>query len=185
MSKRRESDQPSFNDNENPLLRLYLRKGTKGENYIDGEQFAAGEKLRQDFERAMLAPKVTIAYQEPASSGSRHWQMSDNHVARLSDSTLTARDHVHDALDAVGPELAGILYTVICLASGLEQAERRLALPPRSGKAVLALALTRLARHYGLKRRPQSSAKSKWPAWQMAGARPNIMPPATPPSHPL
>ena len=42
------------------------------------------------------------------------------------------------------------LVEVCCLAAGIEQAERMLELPQRSGKAVLALALTALARHYGL-----------------------------------
>ena len=39
-----------------------------------------------------------------------------------------------------------------CLSAGLEQAERLLNLPQRSGKAVLGLGLTALARHYGLLR---------------------------------
>ena len=54
------------------------------------------------------------------------------------------------ALEAVGPELASMLAQVCCLSAGLEQAERLLNLPQRSGKAVLGLALTALARHYGL-----------------------------------
>ena len=128
MAKPAAATTPGFNDNENPLLRLFLRKGKDGETYIDADQFAAGELLRRDFERAMLAPRVTMPYQEPATSGGRHWSSSDNHIARLSDSALHARQKVHTALDAVGPELAGILFHVVCLAAGLEHAERRLAL---------------------------------------------------------
>jgi hypothetical protein len=164
---------PGFNDNENPLLRLFLRQGRNGSPYIDAEQFAAGEKLRCDFESAHLSPRITASYEPQIGAGARHWQLSDNHIERLSDHALAARERFHQALDAVGPELSGILYIVICMASGLEQAEARLALPPRSGKAVLALALTRLARHYGLK---QSARKGLLSAWQIPDARPVIPP---------
>jgi Domain of unknown function (DUF6456) len=174
------NSEPGFNDNENPLLRLFLRKGRKGETFIDAEQFAAGEKLRRDFERAMLAPRVTPAYEEGAGKGGHHVRISDNHIARLSDSALVARDRVHAALDNVGPELAGILYAVVCLASGLEHAERRLALPTRSGKAVLALALTRLARHYGIKVRTRGYLSLTSKPWHLPDYRPTIPPPMLP-----
>jgi Domain of unknown function (DUF6456) len=96
-------------------------------------------------------------------------------MALMSDGALIAREKFHFALAEVGPELSGILYSVVCLASGLEQAELRLALPPRSGKAVLALALTRLARHYGLKRHPAKSGRTATD-WHLADYRPAIMP---------
>ena len=46
----------------------------------------------------------------------------------------------------------------------MEQAERLLNLPPRSGKAVLGLALTSLARHYGLLKsgQPVTGAIGQW-----------------------
>jgi hypothetical protein len=163
---------PGFNDNENPLLRLYLRKGKGGETYIDAQQLAAGERLRADFERAMLAPSVTFSYNEPVSRSGP--QSQSNQVERLSDGALMARDRVHEALQAVGPELSGILYDVVCLAAGLEHAERRLNIPVRSGKVVLSLALTRLARHYGLKRDPKPEAGSTPAVWHLPDYRPSI-----------
>jgi hypothetical protein len=45
------------------------------------------------------------------------------------------------ALMAVGPEVSGI---------GLEEAEKTNGWPSRAGKVVLQIALTRLAKHYGL-----------------------------------
>ncbi len=60
---------------------------------------------------------------------------------------------------------------------GLEQAERMLNLPQRSGKAVLALGLTRLARHYRLLKAPERSSESRNIAhWALADFRPRIMP---------
>jgi hypothetical protein len=151
------SSLPSFNESESPVMRLYLRKDAKGKSFLTQSQFHAAEKLRADFERSRLSPRVVASYREGVSGGSKHWQMSDNHLANITDATLDARKRVHAAFDAVGPELGGILYFVCCLAGGMEEAERRLTMPARSGKAVLALALTRLARHYGLEKptRPQ------------------------------
>jgi len=68
----------------------------------------------------------------------------------VSDNAVAARTRVHRALAAVGPELAGILLDVCCLDVGLEAAERAQRWPQRAGKVVLQLALTGLARHYGL-----------------------------------
>jgi Domain of unknown function (DUF6456) len=57
---------------------------------------------------------------------------------------------VRQALAAVGPELCGILIDVCCHEKGIEDTEREIGWPVRSGRIVLQLALERLARHYGL-----------------------------------
>lgn len=173
-----ETKLPEFNESESPLMRLFLRKGTMGKTYIDGQQFLAGEKLRSDFERAHLAQRITGAYAEPTGSGGRHWQMSDNSIAKLSDNAIAARQRLHQAFAAVGPELSGVLYQVCCIAAGFEQAERVLALPPRSGKAVLALGLTRLARHYGLIKTHRPQKQDSIAHWATDDYRPSIPPPA-------
>ena len=174
---------PEFNDSESPLARLFLRKDSYGKTYIDGPQFLAGEKLRGDFERAHLAQRVTSSYSESGGSGGRHWQMSDNSIAKLTDNAIAARQRLHHAFAAVGPELSGILYQVCCMAGGFEQAERVLALPARSGKAVLALALTRLARHYGLIKIHQPRKSDSIAHWATDDYRPAISAPANQPGH--
>ncbi|MGH6906744.1 MAG: DUF6456 domain-containing protein, partial [Aestuariivirga sp.] len=134
-----------INDAESPLSWLRSRKDKTGRPLISVEQFMAGERLRGDYERSCMERRITASWDLPASAKGS----GGNRAADLSDSALTARQHVNDALDEAGPELASILVQVCCLSAGIEQAERILDLPQRSGKAVLGLALTALARHYG------------------------------------
>jgi hypothetical protein len=161
---------------ESPLLRLFLAKGPGGKAYIDLNQFKAGEKLRTDFERAHLAQRTTSAYSESSGSGGRHWQQSDNSIEKLNDSAIAARQRLQKAFAAVGPELSGILYQVCCAAAGFEHAERVLALPARSGKAVLSLGLTRLARHYGIIKNHNPAKQASIVQWAVDDYRPKISP---------
>jgi hypothetical protein len=136
---------PGFNAGESPLSWLRTRKDKAGQPLISDVQFLAGERLRMDFERAMLARRTTTNW-DMAGAGGRGGAVA----AELSDGAIAARQRYVKALEAVGPELASMLAQVCCLSAGLEQAERLLNLPQRSGKAVLGLGLTALARHYGL-----------------------------------
>ena len=178
MAKARESEPtPALNENESPLYRLFCRKNSMGKSMISEFQFAAGDRLRVDFERAALAARITSSWEGERTGRRSYATISDNRIAALSDNAIDARKRVHSAFDAVGPELSGVLYYVCCLAGGLEQAERVLELPQRSGKAILSLALTRLARHYRLLKPPVRSAESREIAhWALADFRPRIMP---------
>ena len=70
---------------------------------------------------------------------------------------------VYDGSCAVGPGLSDLLFDVCCHLRGLEDAERAKGWPGRSGRVVLAIALDRLADHYGL--RVRGTAKLR--GWQM------------------
>jgi Domain of unknown function (DUF6456) len=169
---------------ESPLQRLLQNKPQAGGRYFTSDMMRAGEKLRIDFERAHLRQRVTVNYAMAGGGSSRHWQFSDNAIEKLSDEVFTARQRVHEALDVVGPELSGLLLQVCCLTTGLEAAERQLSLPRRSGKAVLGLALTRLARHYGFRERLRHAGPTRIGHWAVEGYRPqfNPQPPAPHPT---
>lgn len=158
---------PNFNDAESPLSWLRSRKSRNGKPMISDAQYIAGERLRFDFERAMLARRTTTNW-DTAGTGGR----SGNTAAELSDGAVAARQRYHQALDAVGPELASILQQVCCMMAGIEEAERALDLPQRSGRAVLGLGLTALARHYGLL--GQGARKSGPLHWAASDYRPSI-----------
>jgi uncharacterized protein DUF6456 len=70
--------------------------------------------------------------------------------ALLRDEVIAAKERVMRALMAVGPEVSGILVDICCEFKGLEEAEKENGWPQRAGKVVLQIALTRLARYYGL-----------------------------------
>ncbi len=180
----RDTPRAVIDGQESPLGKLLCQKTQEGRDYFDRELMRAAEKLRADYEKAHLSPRVTSNYAPAEAGGSRHWQFSDNAVARFSDSVFAARGRVHDALEAVGPELSGVLLRVCCLCSGFEQAERLLALPRRSGKAILALGLARLSRHYGLKPRLRHAGPSKIGHWAVADYRPAVTPPGHGPHQP-
>ncbi|MCB1378996.1 MAG: DNA replication protein [Alphaproteobacteria bacterium] len=155
---------------ESPLSWLRARRDKAGKPLINDVQFVAGEKLRTDYERSMLVGRVTSNWDASATVG----RSSRNTAADLSDSAYAARQRFHKALDSVGPELAGILVQICCLSAGIEQAERLLGLPQRSGKAVLGLALTGLARHYGLLRDGARVASGRTSHWGLPDYRPGI-----------
>jgi hypothetical protein len=137
------------NDVESPLGWLKSRKDRNGRALISDEQYAAGERLRADYWFAHLSQRVTSNWSTLAPS-SRARRAALSNSAALRDEVIAAKERVMRALMAVGPEVSGILVDVCCELKGLEEAEKENGWPQRAGKVVLQIALTRLARHYGL-----------------------------------
>jgi hypothetical protein len=117
----------------------------KARGLVTQRQFDAGDRLREDWERAQLSPSVTMRWDAAPLSGSRRA------APRLLDPTqsqLAAKARFEQAVGAVGPGMSDILWRVICAGEGMRDAEQALGWPARAGKLVLGLALDRLADHY-------------------------------------
>lgn len=122
---------------ESPLTWLHSR------GHLSDAQLAAGECLRRDFERAQLAPGVTMRWDAVRIAGT-----GGEHGLNPTERQLAARQRFDGALAAAGKDLADILWRVVCAGETLPGAERALAWPVRSGKLVLRIALDRVAGFY-------------------------------------
>jgi hypothetical protein len=148
-------------DSESPLAWLARRKGKDGKPMIEAHQLQAGERLRADFTRANLMPRVTSNWTRPITDGVGAADASE----AMTHAVVDGRRRVARALDAVGQEFAGLLVDVCCFLKGLEDVERERAWPPRSAKVVLQLGLDRLARHYGLRAEARGRAALPIRTW--------------------
>jgi uncharacterized protein DUF6456 len=157
---------------ETPLQWLRRRKDKSGRPLLTDTQLQAGEKLAQDYSHAGLQPRVTANWSALAPNA-RTRRSAPGAGVEMRDAVVAARQRVNRALDAVGPELAGILVDVCCHEIGLEAAERSSGLPCRSGKVVLDIALTALARHYGLIA-PERPIAARLRHWGDADYRPTL-----------
>ena len=151
---------------ESPLAWLRARRGKDGARLLDDAQYGAGERLRLDTTRAQLLPRTTANWDASVADGRRGAGGSE-----FADATVAARQRVRRAVDAVGPELSGILLDVCCFLKPMEQIERERGWPARSGRIVLGLALTRLAGHYGLRSEAVGPAEGHMTSWRSAGSK--------------
>jgi hypothetical protein len=158
---------------EGSLAWLRRRKDKDGQALITEPQFSAGERLAADFWHAQLTARVTADWSGIAASR-RTRRAAPGVGVEMGDHVVAARQRIHRALDAVGPELAGILLDVCCHDVGLEAAGRAQGWPQRAAKVVLQLALTRLARHYGLIAPEPRSGAQRMRHWGSEDYRPDI-----------
>lgn len=130
----------TVNLGESPLTWLHAR------GHLDDRQHAAGERLRMDYERAQLAPSITMRWSALGDGGGR----SGRGAADLTpgERQVAAKARFDRAVAAAGPGLADVLWRVVCAGESLPAAEKSLAWPARSGKLVLRLALDRVAQFY-------------------------------------
>lgn len=164
------SDRPGFDADESPLAWLARRRDKDGRPLISQIEYDAGERFRADFYFARMSPRVTANWSPDAGCGRGRFACGGG-AGDMRDNVVAARERVRLALVAVGPELAGILIDVCGHLKGLEQTERGAGWPARSGKIILQLALSSLARHYGLKPMPASGRVRHWGA---QGYRPTL-----------
>jgi hypothetical protein len=131
---------------ESPLAQLARRKARDGSPFLAEAEWRAGERLRVDYTRARIMPRLGANWQAAIASGRRDGGAGG--IAELTDVALAARQRVEHALDAVGPELSGVLIDVCCFLKGLEAVEMERGWPVRSAKIMLKSALGALSRHY-------------------------------------
>ena len=121
---------------ESPLAWLHAR------GHLDDRLFDAGERLRADYERAQLAPSVTMRWDPVRIKGT-----ADSGLT-ASERQIAAKARFDGALKEAGDGLSDVLWRVVCAGETLPDAERALAWPARSGKVVLRIALDRVAGYY-------------------------------------
>ncbi len=146
-----------LNTAESPLAQLVRRKDADGAAFLTEAEFDAGEKLRADYTMGQIMPRVGANWEAPISRSRRGAPASD-----LTDRALAARQRVEQAIEAVGPELSGVLIDVCCYLKGLGQVEHERRWPARSAKLILKSALARLARHYDPTRNRRPATIVSW-----------------------
>ncbi|WP_366129718.1 DUF6456 domain-containing protein [uncultured Roseovarius sp.] len=129
---------------ESPLIALARRRDKDGSRFLSSDLVRAGERLREDFELAHMAPRVT-----------QNWDHFLTHVDQPGGAgratgfgAEAARARVTGALRDLGPGLGDVVLRCCCYLEGLERAEKKMGWSARSGKIVLRIALQRLKRHY-------------------------------------
>ena len=103
-----------FNEAESPLFWLARRKDRDGRPFILPGQLLAGERLRADFTRAGLTPRMTANWTAPVEQARR----GGNDSIVFADAVLAAKVRLARTLDAVGPEFAGLLLDTCCFLKG-------------------------------------------------------------------
>jgi hypothetical protein len=132
----------TVNAAESPLGWLFAR------GLVTQRQLDAGERLRGDWERAQLAPRVTMSWNSAPVAKGRGGAAQE---PDLSGAQIDARRRFDHAVASAGPGLADILWRVVCAGEGMREAETALGWPARAGKLVLTLALERIADYYRIR----------------------------------
>ena len=127
---------------ESPLGWLFVR------GMVTKRQYEAGERLRADWERAQLSPRVTMAWDSAPVSNGRGGSAPG---PDLNGAQIDARARFDGAIAKAGPGLSNILWRIVCAGEGMREAETALGWPARAGKLVLTLALDRIADYYRIR----------------------------------
>lgn len=127
---------------ESPLGWLHAR------GHVTSRQLQAGERLRTDWERGQLAPKLTMAWDATPASTNR---AAAPYRPDLAGTQIDAKRRFEEAVTHAGPGLSDILWRIVCAGEGMRNAETALGWPARAGKLVLGIALDRVADFYRIR----------------------------------
>lgn len=139
--KNRPARSVTVNVSESPLGWLHAR------GHLTDRQFDSGEKLRADWERANLAPNITMSWNSTPPTGGRR---AAPEMLNATEAQIAAKQRFDDAIVYLGSDLSDIAWRIICAGEGVPAAEKNLGWPARSGKLVLKIALDRLGDFYRL-----------------------------------
>jgi len=128
-----------YNAAESPLGWLLSR------GLVSRRQYDAGERLRADWERAQLAPHVTMSWDAAPVARGRGGSAAG---PELCGAQIDAKARFDHAIAFAGSGLADVLWRVVCAGEGMREAETALGWPARAGKLVLTIALDRIAAYY-------------------------------------
>ncbi|WP_265563671.1 DUF6456 domain-containing protein [Sphingomicrobium arenosum] len=120
----------------------------RSRGHVSERQYEAGERLRDDYERAQLSGRVTMAWDASPVARSRGGSAG---APDRSASQLDAKRRFDEAVAAAGKGLGDILWRVVCAGEGMRDAESALGWPTRAGKLVLVMALDRVADFYRIR----------------------------------
>ena len=123
-----------------PLESLARLKDRNGQPFLSPELISAGGRLREDFELAQIGDHLA---QDRARFEAECGKGQKNRSP-----TAEAKRRAVAALNCLGYGLSEIALRCCCHLEGLEQAEKQLGWPARSGKVVLRIALEQLKSHY-------------------------------------
>lgn len=115
---------------------------------VSARQYEAGERLRADWERGQLSPRVTMAWDAAPVARGRGGSAP---AIDLGGAQIDARRRFEAAVAEAGPGLSDILWRVVCAGEGMREAETALGWPARAGKLVLSFALERVADYYRIR----------------------------------
>lgn len=120
----------------------------RAHGHVDARQLEAGERLRADWERAQLGPRVTMRWDAPPLDRAARSAPTAPDPGMAG---VAAKARFDAAAAAVGPGLGDVLWRVVCAGEGMRDVETALGWPARAGKLVLGMALDRLADFYRIR----------------------------------
>tara|TARA_R110000772_G_scaffold52228_13_gene119799 strand:+ start:504 stop:1010 length:507 start_codon:yes stop_codon:yes gene_type:complete len=138
-TKKRPARSLKMNLSESPIGWLHAR------GHLTDRQFDSGEKLRADWERASLAPSITMSWNITPPTGGRS---AAPEMLSPTEAQIAAKQRFDNAIAYLGSDLSDIAWRTICAGEGVPAAEKNLGWPVRSGKLVLKIALDRLGDFY-------------------------------------
>lgn len=112
---------------------------------LNDMELQAGQRLHDDYHSAQAQPHQTMDWERPVFVDGG----TGGAATPLSDKALDAQKRLVSALAYIGPGLSDLAVELCCHELGLAAMEKKNALPRRSGKIMLKLALMRLSVHYG------------------------------------